>query len=179
MWMAVGLILVAVSVVVLARPIFLGDGEDSRGASSERFREVNRRRERTYEDIKSLTLDHELGHVPTEEYHRRLQELRIEAAMALREGDQAREALVRQGKELEDAALALRRNWKTVNSLDSCDACGGRIDVRAAVCPRCEARRDGEGVPAAAGQAAVGQATAAQPAAAQAAVEEEEAWESQ
>ena len=145
-----GLILALALLALLSLPILKRHLVDSRAGVSQDFREVALRQLKTYEDIQSLSMDHELGHVPEQEYHQRLQVHRLEAARALRDGEMVRQVLELRGQQVEDRVLELRRSWGTVASLTSCEGCGGEVDAKAAVCPRCELRRNGEGTPEAA-----------------------------
>ena len=147
MALLLSLIMALVFLALLARPILKRDTADSRASVPQDFREIALRQRKTFDDIRNLSQDHELGHVPNQEYHLRLQTHRREAARALRDGDAVLQVLELRGQQVEDRALELRRSWGTVVSLASCEGCGGDVDANAAVCPRCELRRDVGGPP--------------------------------
>ena len=143
----VNLLLVLVSVVVLAWPILRGRQAASSSTSPlDSLEEVLKRRQRIYDEIQTLVLDHEIGNLRTAEYEEELGAQRLKAADALREQEQIQDALSRLEDEIEDETLGLRRSWGTVKNVTGCSICGGAMDAESAICPRCALSQD-EDVP--------------------------------
>ncbi|MBF8266737.1 MAG: hypothetical protein HW388_245 [Dehalococcoidia bacterium] len=130
--------LALLSMVLLAWPI-LRRGRPASGPISplDPLEEVRRRQQQIYEEIQTLILDHELGNVRHEEYEEELRALRLKAAHALQEQDQLQQAMARLEEEMENEALELRKSWGTVRAVKRCASCGGEMDAKAVVCPRC------------------------------------------
>ena len=141
----VNLLLVVVSVVVLAWPMLKGRRVESSSISPlDSLEEVMKRRQRIYNEIQTLVLDHELGSIPANEYEEELRVHRLNAADAMREQERLQETLSHLEDELEDEALALRKSWGTVKDVAPCETCGGDMDAEAAICPRCALSQDVE-----------------------------------
>ena len=135
----VGLLLALVSIALLARPILRRQQTATGTASSlESMQDVQWRLQQGYDEIKTLILEHELGSVPSAEYDDKLGEYRLWAADLLRQQDQLLHELTSLEEEMEDSALALRMSWGTVKGVTDCGGCGGKMDLNAALCPRCQ-----------------------------------------
>lgn len=130
--------LALLSILLLAWPIVRrGRPASSPFSPLDPLEEVRRQQQRIYEEIQTLILDYELGNVHHEEYEEELKAHRLRAAYALREHDQLQQALARLEDELENKALELRKSWGTVTAVRRCGTCGGEMDAKAVVCPRC------------------------------------------
>ena len=101
MAVAVGLALATVCLMVLLMPF------RRRGIVALRtedpIAELLREREHIYEEVRGLRHDFDLGHVPEEEYRRRLEDHRLRAATML----QQQERLEDRERQLEEDILAL------------------------------------------------------------------------
>ena len=102
------------------------------------LRETQRLRRQVYDEIRTLDLDRELGHVPNEQYEETLEAHRVRAAILLRQEERIRGELAQLMADVEDDVLALRLASGSVSSTVECAECGGRRDADAALCPRCE-----------------------------------------
>src|SRR3989304_1793116 len=104
--------LALVSIALLAWPLLRRGGPASGPISPpDSLEEVRRRQQQIHQEIQTLILDYELGHVPQEEYENELSAHRLKAAYALREQEQLQEALALLEEELESRALELRKSW--------------------------------------------------------------------
>lgn len=65
-------------------------------------------RQRVYQEMKTLLLEYQLGHVDEEEYQARTQEYRLEAARAIREQERLEQTLRGLDETLEQQVQALR-----------------------------------------------------------------------
>ena len=112
----VGLTFAFLAIVVLGWPILRRRrSRATRAAPPDAIQEALRRRDRAYDEIKTLILDHELGNVPDDEYERKLAAFRIDAARAIRDLEQLRQASAgADDAELEKEVLELRRSWGSV-----------------------------------------------------------------
>ena len=134
-----GLSFAFLAILALAWPILRRRrSEAAPDAMRDDLQEAVRRRDRVYDDIKTLMLDHELGNVPDKEYAEKLAAFRIDAARAIRDLEQVRQSSLQVGDELEDEVLALRRSWGSVNDSASCEGCGREVAANSPICPRCE-----------------------------------------
>ncbi len=135
-----GLLLALASIALLAWPILKRRAQADYTPSSpfDSPSEAQRQRQQVYDEIKTLTLDRDLGHVPSQEYSDRLGAYRLRAASLLRQQERLSQGLSRLTREIEDEALALRMSWGTVQSVTVCGECGGERDAEALLCPRCE-----------------------------------------
>ncbi len=135
-----GLLLALASIALLAWPILKRRAQAYYAPSSpfDSLSEAQRQRQQVYDEIKTLTLDRDLGHVPSQEYSDRLGAYRLRAASLLRQQERLSQGLSRLTREIEDEALALRMSWGTVQSVTVCGECGGERDAEALLCPRCE-----------------------------------------
>lgn len=96
--------------------------------------ELVRRKGRVYEEIRTLQLEHDLGHVGEEEYELRLRAFKLRAALLLREHRRVDEELERLGQEVEREVLASRSlREKAV----LCLGCQGDLIPGAPRCPTC------------------------------------------
>ena len=135
-----GLLLALASIALLAWPILKRRAQADYTPSSpfDSLSEAQRQRQQVYDEIKTLTLDRDLGHVPSQEYSDRLGAYRLRAASLLRQQERLSQGLSRLTREIEDEVLALRMSWGTVQSVTVCGECGGERDAEASLCPRCE-----------------------------------------
>ena len=136
-----GLLLALASIALLAWPVLKRRSQADYAPSSSPFdslSEAQRQRQQVYDEIKTLTLDHDLGHVPSQEYSDRLGAYRLRAASLLRQQERLSQDLSRLTNEIEDEVLALRLSWGTALSVAVCGECGGERDAEALLCPRCE-----------------------------------------
>ena len=152
MAVVVGLTFAFLAIVALAWPVIMRRrSRAAQEAPPDAIQEALRRRDRVYDDIRTLILDHELGNVPDDEYERKLAAFRIDAARAIRDLEQLRQASPEQDAELEKEVLELRRSWGSVSDTLPCGACDSEVDAGAPLCPRCEtplpAGSDGQGSP--------------------------------
>ena len=138
-----GLSFAFVAILVLAWPILRRRrSEAARSAMPDELQEAVRQRDRVYDDIRTLVLDHELGNVPDLEYTEKLAAFRMEAARAVRDLEQLEEAGSRLDDDLENEVLELRRAWGSVSDTATCEICDGEVDARVLLCPRCEMPQD-------------------------------------
>lgn len=144
MAVVVGLTFAFLAIVALAWPVLRRRrSRAAQEAPPDAIQEALRRRDRVYDDIKTLILDHELGNVPADEYAQKLAAFRIDAARAIRDLEQVRQAGAEQDDELESEVLELRRTWGSVKDTLFCGVCGRDVDAAAPLCPRCEMPLDG------------------------------------
>ena len=110
MTLLIGLLLVALSIGVVVLPFYRGRRDvDANGDAG--FLDANEvRRRGLYEEIETLELERNVGNVDQEEYHRRLQALRMAAAATFREQD--RDRLLRESADrgIEREVLDIRRS---------------------------------------------------------------------
>jgi hypothetical protein len=133
-----GFLLALASIAFLTRPFLRGVQHNSESPSLDSLKDVQWQHQQVYDEIKTLILDYDLGNVPVAEYNERLVAYRLQAANLLQQEDQFLHELEYLGNGTEDAVLALRMSWGTVNSVTTCINCGGDMDINSALCPRCE-----------------------------------------
>ena len=139
MAVVVGLTFAFLAIVALAWPVLKRRrSRVTQEAPPDAIQEALRRRDRVYDDIKTLILDHELGNVPGDEYAQKLAAFRIDAARAIRDLEQVRQAGAEEDDDLENEVLELRRTWGSVKDTVFCGICGRDVDAAAPLCPRCE-----------------------------------------
>ena len=111
MALIVGLFLALVCIVVVALPFFRRRirGQQAPLGSLEALLE---RRQGIYGEIKALRLEYELSRVSREEYEDRLQVLRRQAAITLRDQESLMEELHSLDEEMEQAILRARNNGR-------------------------------------------------------------------
>ncbi len=144
MAVVVGLTFAFLAIVALAWPVLMRRRSRAvQEASPDATQEALRRRDRVYDDIKTLILDHELGNVPGDEYAQKLAAFRIDAARAIRDLEQVRQAGAEEDESLENEVLELRRSWGSVKDTLLCQVCVREVDAAAPLCPRCEMPLDG------------------------------------
>jgi hypothetical protein len=143
-----GFLLALVSIAFLARPFLRRIQPTSESSSSlDSLKDVQWQHQQVYDGIKTLILDYDLGNVPTDEYDKRLGNYRLQAANFLQQEDQFLHEMESLGDGMEDAVLALRMSWGTVNRVTTCVNCGGEMDINVALCPRCEFPNKAESAP--------------------------------
>ena len=139
------LVLALVSIAVLAWPILRRERSSSDPTlSPDSLEDLSRRRQHIYDEVQTLSMDHELGIIRTHEYQEDLRAYRFQAAYTLREQEHLQQALAHLEEELEDEALELRKSWGTVTKTVSCETCGGEMDSEAVICPRCALSEEAE-----------------------------------
>lgn len=139
MAVVVGLTFAFLAIVALAWPVLRRRrSHATKQAPPDAIQEALRRRDRVYDDIKTLILDHELGNVPADEYAQKLAAFRIDAARAIRDLEQVRQAGAEEDDDLEKEVLELRRSWGSVKDTLFCQVCVREVDAAARLCPRCE-----------------------------------------
>ena len=135
----VGLTFAFLAIVALAWPVLRRRrSRATQEAPPDAIQEALRRRDRVYDDIKTLILDHELGNVPDYEYAQKLAAFRIDAARAIRDLEQVRQTGAEEDDDLESEVLELRRSWGSVKDTVQCEICDREADAVALLCPRCE-----------------------------------------
>lgn len=139
MAVVVGLTFAFLAIVALAWPVLMRRRSRAvQVAPHDAIQEALRRRDRVYDDIKTLILDHELGNVPGDEYAQKLAAFRIDAARAIRDLEQVRQAGAEEDESLENEVLELRRSWGSVKDTLLCQVCVREVDAAAPLCPGCE-----------------------------------------
>ena len=110
MSLAIGLILAIVSVVVVASPFFLSRRRRRAGNAGQSLEEVMAKRERIYEEMRTLQVDFQLGNIDEDEYESLMRTHRLEAAALV----QQQESLEQEARHraLEDEIRAFRRGRK-------------------------------------------------------------------
>ena len=97
-----------------------------------------------YEAIRTLRLEHELGHVPDQLYREQLQGYRLQAATALRQRDRERDG--DPGWSLEQEVLAARAALRGAGGVSTpCPNCGADSVPGDGGCPECGAKPDASG----------------------------------
>ncbi|MBI2855628.1 MAG: hypothetical protein HYX93_02140 [Chloroflexi bacterium] len=140
----VALVLALVSVAVLAWPLVRRKPASvARTPVMDALEAALWREQQTFDEIKTLVLDFELGNIPGPEYEEKLNGHRMRAAYALRERERLQLSLAQLEDEVEDEVLRLRRSSGTVGEVTPCKGCGGQVDVEALRCPRCGLDRGG------------------------------------
>ena len=99
--------------------------------------DVRRQRSQVYDDIQTLGLDRELGHVTADRYSESLEAHRLRAALLLRQEEEIITALAPRMNEIEDEVLAFRQASGSVLTTIECEVCGHPQDADAPLCPRC------------------------------------------
>ena len=99
--------------------------------------EVRRQRSQVYDDIQTLGLDRELGHVTADRYSEALEAHRLRAALLLRQEEEIIAELAPRMHEIEDEVLAFRQASGSILTTIECEDCGGLKDADAPLCPRC------------------------------------------
>ena len=135
MALGIGLALVGLCLLVVAGPFFRKKDEPSRG--SDPILDLRKRRSAVYDEVRVLHNDHMLGHVPQDQYERRLQPHRLLAATLLREEERLRALDSR----LEEDILHLRID---TGDATACPHCGHQADHEVAECPACGAMLSGQ-----------------------------------
>ncbi len=115
---------------MVARPFLRKKDKPSRG--SDPILELQKRRTAIYQEVRVLHDDHMLGHVPQDQYERRLQPHRLLAATLLREEERLRALESR----LEEEILHFRND---TGDATACPHCGHQVDHETAECPACGA----------------------------------------
>ena len=136
-----GLLLALAAAALIAWPLLRARRTGPPSAlpgSLDELREVQWQRRQVYDEIRTLSLDSELGNVPAEEYAEAISTHRLRAALLLRQEEQLRSGLVRMMREIEDEVLALRLANGSVLRTTACSGCGGVRDADAEFCPMCE-----------------------------------------
>ena len=100
--------------------------------------EVRRRRNLVYDDIQTLRLDQELGHVTADQYSEAFESHRLRAALLLRQEEEIMAELAPRMNEIEDEVLAFRQKSGSVLITAECEECGRLQDANAPLCPQCE-----------------------------------------
>ena len=91
-------------------------------------------RERIYEEIRTLQLEHDLGRIDTVEYKERLHGYRMEAAATLKEQE-----LLELDRQLEEEIRAFREYRSADGTAPLCQSCGQPIEPGTEPCPHCGA----------------------------------------
>ena len=100
--------------------------------------EVRRQRSQVYDDIQTLGLDRELGHVTADRYAEAFEAHRLRAALLLRQEEEIMAEIAPRMNDIEDEVLAFRQASGSVLSTTECEECGRLRDTDAPLCPRCE-----------------------------------------
>ena len=135
-----GLLLALAAAVLIAWPLLRArrDATLARPGALDALRDVQRLRRQVYDEIRTLGLDRELGHVTAEQYEETLAAHRVQAALLLRREERIRSELARLMDDIENEVLSLRLASGSVRSTVECAECSGRRDAVTVFCPRCE-----------------------------------------
>lgn len=141
-----GLLLALTAAALIAWPLLRSRRASSlpRRSALDVLTEVRRQRSQVYDDIQTLGLDRELGHVTADQYSEAFEAHRLRAALFLKQEEEITAELAPRMNDIEDEVLAFRQASGSVLSTTTCDACGGLQDADAPLCPRCES--DGTGL---------------------------------
>ncbi len=104
-----GIVLALVSLAVVAVPFLRRQPGRRDAPPTDPLADLAARRQAIYEEIEALRLEHSLGHIGDEEYQRRFQDYRLQAAMLLREQRLLEEEVQRLDQGLEEEVRALRQ----------------------------------------------------------------------
>ena len=135
----IGLVIALVSIALLARPILRGRYITPMSrASSNSIQDLEWQYHQIHDDIKTTILDHQIGNISLDEYHKRLEAYRLQAAYLLSKHHGMLLETDHIDNEIENEVLALRVSWGTVKTVTTCNECTEDMDINAILCPRCE-----------------------------------------
>ena len=135
----IGIVIALVSIVLLARPILRGSHiTPMSSASSNTIQDLEWQYHQVHDDIKTTILDHQIGNVSVDEYYKRIETYRLQAASILSKHQGMLLETDYINNEIENEVLALRVSWGTVETVTTCRECTEEMDINAILCPRCE-----------------------------------------
>ena len=135
-----GLLLALITAALIAWPMLRSRRASTltRRSALDGLRDVQRQRSQVYDDIQTLGLDRELGHVTADQYSEAIQSHRLRAALLLRQEEEIMSELAPRMTEIEDEVLAFRKASGSVLITAECEDCGLLQDADAPLCPHCE-----------------------------------------
>ena len=135
-----GLLLAFTAAALIAWPLLRSRRSSSplRHSALDALTETRRQRSQVYDDIQTLGLDRELGHVTADQYSEALETHRLRAALLLKQEGEIMAELAPRIDAIEDEVLAFRQASGSVLITIECEECGRLQDADAPLCPRCE-----------------------------------------
>lgn len=135
----IGLVIALVSIALLARPILRGSNiTPISNASFNSIQNLEWKYHQIHDDIKTTILDHQIGNISLDEYNKRIENYRQQAAHLLSEHHGMLIEADNIDNEIENEVLALRVSWGTVKAVTACSECAEKMDINATLCPRCD-----------------------------------------
>ena len=134
-----GLLLALAAAALIAWPLIRSRRASPlpRPSALDALKEVRRQRNQVYDDIQTLGLDRELGHVAADQYSEAFEAHRLRAALLLRQEEEMMAELAPRMNEIEDEVLTYRQANGSVIKTIECEDCGRPQDADAPLCPRC------------------------------------------
>ena len=132
----IALLLVLFSVGVVVYP-FLNARRPDLSPIPSSLQGLAERRLAIYTDVQTLELEHELGNVEDEDYHRRLKSYVVAAASTLRAEENAQAVLEKLDRRVEEEVLLSRASRRGGQGDASCPTCGQLLSPGAKTCSHC------------------------------------------
>ncbi len=114
----ISVLLAALIIAVLLYPFVRGRHKGRPSSVGDSLVQLDSQRHSVYEAIRTLQLERDLDKVSEDEYQHRLQQLRLQAAAALKEEERLKEELLESDQTLEEEVRAVRRSGEKEKGYD-------------------------------------------------------------